>query len=77
MNGIIEQRDGVAKDTAENFGDYQRKCRGHGPGQDGGSHDRMRMAVMIVVVSTMRVIMGMNRSRRMSVGVRLIVDVHC
>jgi hypothetical protein len=63
VHGIVEQRDAVAEEAAEDFGDDEAKCGGHGPRENGWLQRRVRVAMSDVA------------TMRMSVGMRMIVRV--
>jgi len=67
VDGVVEERDGVADDTADDFSADQAESRGHGPTEDAGA--QRWMFVAMVAVAAVAVTVGMTEMR-VAVAVR-------
>ncbi len=59
VNGVIQEGDAAAQDSAEYFSDHQTESGGHGPAQHGGAECRVSV-IMIVVMRMTRVIVAVR-----------------
>jgi hypothetical protein len=57
VHGIIEESDGVAEQSANNFGSDQAESGDHGPAEDGRFQRGMRVTVAVVGVTRVLVAM--------------------
>jgi hypothetical protein len=64
VDGVVEERDGVADDTADDFRADQAEGGGHGPTEDAGAQGWMFVAMVAVAVTV-----GMTEMR-VAVAVR-------
>ena len=58
VHRVIQKRDGVAEDAAEDFGDDQAESGGHGPAEHRGPQRRVGVTVMIVRVVHVAIVMA-------------------
>jgi hypothetical protein len=60
VDGVVEQCDAASENTAENFGNYEAECCGHGPAEDGRFQGGVRVAGVSVAVMGVAVHVSVN-----------------